>query len=367
MSFMRIAIDASGAAKAKRTGVARYIESLVKALLRVGPEHEYVLTVRLSRFKRRRYFLRPDAPNVRHRYLQEPFCGWIRRNADVFHGPDLRIPRANGLPLVSTIHDAFSLTSEMFASEEFRKKRGRLYRDALERSAAIITVSKASRDRLCAALDVPKERIRAVPLGIDDRFVPQTPEAIAAVRKRHDLPARYALFVGQVSRRKNVVRLVEAFSSLAESQPDLHLVLAGRASYGVDDTLASIEASPVKEKVHLTGHFPDEDLPGLYGGAEALALVSLDEGFGLPVVEAMGCGIPVVASTAGALPEVAGDAAVLVDPEDVDAIAVGLRIATADVDARRGLVERGARRAAELTWDRCAERTLDVYREVAGA
>ena len=113
---MRIAIDVSGAAKAKRTGVARYIESLVSGLLRVGPEHEYVLTARLSRFKKRRYFLRPDAPNVSHRYLQEPFTGWIRRKADVFHGPDLRIPKASGVPLVSTIHDAFSLTSEMFAA-----------------------------------------------------------------------------------------------------------------------------------------------------------------------------------------------------------------------------------------------------------
>jgi glycosyltransferase involved in cell wall biosynthesis len=364
---MRIAIDASGAAKEKRTGVARYIESLVSALLRRGPEHEYVLTVRLSRFKRRRWTLRPDAPNVRHRWLQEPFSGWVRRAADLFHGPDLRIPRAKGVPLVSTIHDAFSLTSDLFASAEFRKKRGRLYRDALDRAAAVITVSEASRDRLCEALDVPPDRIRAVPLGIDDRFVPQSPEVVGEVRRRHDLPDRYLLFVGQVSRRKNVDRLVAAFAAMADAQPDLHLVLAGRPSYGAEDTRAAIEDSPARDRVRLTGHFPDEDLPGLYAGAEALALVSLDEGFGLPVVEAMGCGVPVVASTAGALPEVAGDAAVLVDPEDVDAIAVGLARATGDEEARKDLIERGARRAADLTWDRCADRTLAVYREVLEA
>ena len=364
---MRIAIDASGAAKAKRTGVARYIASLARALPLVGPDHELTLAVRLSRWRRRRDVLRVDAPNVRHRWFQEPFSGWMRRRLDVFHGPDLRIPKVTGVPLVATIHDAFSLTSEMFAREEFRKKRAVLYRDAVDRAAAVITVSEVSRERLCGALDVPVDRVRVVPLGVDAAFRPVGPEVVNAVRARHDLPERYLVFVGQVSRRKNLVRLVHAFDRIAPDHPDLHLVLAGRRSYRAEDALEAGESARAADRIHFTDYFPDEDLPGLYTGAVALAFPSLDEGFGLPALEAMACGTPVVAASAGALPEVCGDAARMVDPEDVDAIAEGLIAVLDDEVLRATLIERGKARAAELTWVRCAERTLAVYREVASS
>jgi alpha-1,3-rhamnosyl/mannosyltransferase len=362
---MRIVMDASGAAKPKRTGIARYIASLVEAILRVDPRHELVLAVRLSRWKRRAHVLRPVSPNARVRWFQEPFTGWIRRGADVVHGPDLRLPRVRDVPLVSTVHDAFSLTSEAFANEAFREKKRRQYRDVADRAAALLTVSRASRDRLVDALDLPPERVRVVPLGVDARFRPVDAEDLADLRRRHDLPDRYVLFVGQISRRKNLPRLVEAFDRLASQRPDLHLVLAGRLSFGAEDTVDACASSPVADRIRRTDHFPDEDLPGLYAAASAVVLPSLDEGFGLPTIEAMACGTPVVASDAGALPEVTGGAARLVDPEDAEALAGALESVLDDATLREDLVARGLRRAAELTWDRCAERTLEVYEEVA--
>jgi glycosyltransferase involved in cell wall biosynthesis len=361
---MKIALDATGAAKPKRTGVGRYIESLVDGLLRLEPPHELLLAVRLSRWRRRRHFLRPDSRRVRVRLFQEPFTGRIRRFADVFHGPDLRLPRLRGVPLVATVHDAFSLTSEVFAREEFRRRRVALYREAFARADRIVTPSRASRDRLCEGLDVPEDRIRVVPLGVDDRFRVEDPAVAGEVRERHGLPERYVLHVGQVSRRKNLPRLIAAFGSVAGDRPELGLILAGRLSYGAEETLEARDASPYRDRVLLTDHFPDADLPGLYAAASVVVLPSLDEGFGLTVAEGMAAGVPVVASSAGAIPEVAGDAALLVDPEDEDALAVALARALDDDALRGDLVTRGRRRVEDLSWSRCAERTAAVYEEV---
>jgi glycosyltransferase involved in cell wall biosynthesis len=362
---MRIGIDASGAAKPKRTGIGRYVVSLVEGILRTAPGDEVVLAVRLSRIRMRRHFLR--AAGARIRLFQEPFTGWMRRELDLFHGPDLRLPATAPVPLVATIHDAFSLTSDVFSRESHRRKRIPLYRDALRRAAAVITVSEASRARLCEALGIDEDRVRVVPLGVDSRFRTHAPEEVDAVRRRHALPDSYVLYVGQVSRRKNLPRLVEAFGRVAAGRSDLHLILAGRPTYGAEETFAVQKSSPVRDRIRLTDHFPDDDLPALYAGAEAVVLPSLDEGFGLPAIEGMACGTPVVVSTAGALPEVAAGAAETFEAENTDQLEAALRRILEDEDLRRSLRERGIRRAAELTWDRCAEETLGVYREAVSA
>lgn len=156
--------------------------------------------------------------------------------------------------------------------------------------------------------------------------------------------------------RKNIARLVEAVETL-----DVDLVLAGSDGYGAAEIHARIEASPARKRIRCLGYVDRATLDDLYRTAAALVFPSLDEGFGIPVLEAMAAGLPVVTSNRGGTAEAAGDAAVLVDPTDVEAIRAGIERAFGDTT---DLVRKGRERAAQLTWARAARETLAVYREL---
>jgi glycosyltransferase involved in cell wall biosynthesis len=174
------------------------------------------------------------------------------------------------------------------------------------------------------------------------------------------LEGPFLLHVGAVQARKNCLRLVEAFERLPGHAV---LVLAGGAGFEADQIFARIDLSPARGRIRRLGYVDAQTRAKLYRTAAALAFPSLDEGFGLPVVEAMACGLPVLTSNRSALPEVAGDAALLVDPFNVDEIADGLERLLPDEELRAGLRRKGLERAAEFTWRRAAEQTWRVYRE----
>ncbi len=165
-----------------------------------------------------------------------------------------------------------------------------------------------------------------------------------------------------IQERKNIRRVVQAFETLPA---DLLLVLAGGEGYGADEINKAIEQSPARDRVRRVGYVESDAKAKLYRMATALAFPSLDEGFGIPLLEAMAAGLPILTSDRSAMPEVAGDAAVLVDPLDVQSIADGLRRVVEDEALRSGLKDRGLARAREFTWKRAAELTLGVYRELA--
>jgi glycosyltransferase involved in cell wall biosynthesis len=142
------------------------------------------------------------------------------------------------------------------------------------------------------------------------------------------------------------------------------LVLAGSAGYGADSIFAQIAASPASTRIQVTGWLPDRELDRCYAQARIFAFPSMDEGFGLPVLEAMSRGVPVLTSNRSALPEVADGAALLVDPENEEEIASGLRRLAADESLRAELKKRGLERAALFTWELAVERTWDVYQEL---
>jgi glycosyltransferase involved in cell wall biosynthesis len=260
---------------------------------------------------------------------------------------------------VVTIHDcAFRDQPEGF-SRKFAAWYHWLVPKLARRVRRIITDSKFSRDRLIEYCRIPRDKIVAIPLGVDQRFRPLTAEVIAQTRAHLGLPPRYVLHVGCQVPRKNSRRLLEAWKMVSREHPELCLVLVGAADPVFRDTgLGRLPPSVV-----LTGYVADAYLPAVYGGAELFVFPSLYEGFGLPVLEAMACGTPVLTSNATSLPEVAGNAALLVDPRSVESLAEGLHRLLSDSALRDTLARRGLERAGSFTWDRTAEATWQVLRE----
>lgn len=167
----------------------------------------------------------------------------------------------------------------------------------------------------------------------------------------------YILYVGQIQPRKNLVRLVKAFEQLQAADPSLQLVLAGGHGWLQQEILACVKKSPARQSIILPGRVPDELLPTLYANAEVFTLVSLYEGFGITVLEAMACGCPAVTSNVSSMPEFASKAGILVDPNNVNSIADGIRQAR---KKRLELKEKGIARARQFTWEKTARLTMDV-------
>lgn len=287
-----------------------------------------------------------------------------RARLDLFHSPSYTTPFGGPRPLVLTIHDV----SYERHPEWYPYKRGPLRRAFYRRSALaadrIVTDSQFSRDEIAAAYGVSRDAIDVVPLAAGPAF------SRAAAATRASVPGPYVLHVGDIHPRRNLPMVVQAIADVrARSQAlrDLALVLAG-----VDrDTVASlgaIAAGAAGERPLLVakGATPEAELIALYRGAAALVYPSRYEGFGLPLLEAMGCGTPVIAARSSSIPEVVGDAGVLLDPDDRPGWADAIERAIEDREWARSLAEAGAARAASFSWERAARETLVVYRTLLG-
>jgi glycosyltransferase involved in cell wall biosynthesis len=268
----------------------------------------------------------------------------LREGMQVLHCPTQRAPTRSSVPLVVTFHDLAVLRHPETFNRWTREYSRRVLPRVAEAATRLIAVSEFTKRELLEVLDVTEEKVRVIPNAVGEPF---TAEGEAA-------EGDYVLAVSTLEPRKNLQRLVEGHERARLN--GLPLLVAGAAGWGD----VRVDGSGVR----WLGEVGDEELARLYRGARCVAYVSLYEGFGLPVLEAMACGTPVVAARTGALEEVSGDAAVLVDPLDPDAIAAGLNEA---LDRREDLRERGLERARAFDWHDVARETVTVYREAAAA
>jgi glycosyltransferase involved in cell wall biosynthesis len=263
---------------------------------------------------------------------------------------------------VVTIHDATYADAAECFSRAFAAWYQFLIPRLARRARRVMTVSEFSRKRLAELTGVDPANIDVVYNGVDARFAPPTPDAVAAVRRKLDLPGPYVLTLGSIEPRKNLATLLKAWPGVAARRPELTLAIAGGgnaiyADAGLDE--------PSLPRVKRLGYIDDADLPALYGGCESFVFPSTYEGFGLPPLEAMACGAPVVCSNTTALPEVVGDAAVTVDPRDAGAIGDAIVSLTDDRARRADLFERGRARAARFSWDASTEQVWGVLSRAA--
>lgn len=361
-----IGIDASRILPGRLTGTERYSLRITEALLAAGPEHRYRLYLNQQQSipiaLPPQAELRPIPFRRLWTHVRLSVELW-QRPVDVLFVPAHVVPLFGRGPVVVTIHDL-----GYRYEPEAHPWRSRLYlewstRWSVRRAARVIAISGATRDDLCRFYGVPEGKVRVIPHGVDPQFAPQPPEAQRKIRERYGLHAPFVLYLGTIQPRKNLVRLVRAFERLADCMPDLELALGGKRGWLAEPIEQAIASSRHRERIHLLGYVPEEDLPALYSAAAVFTLPSLYEGFGLPALEAMACGVPVVASNRGALPEIAGPA-LLVDPLDVDALAEGLRQAL-QPDARQRLIAAGLEHARRFRWEVAGRATLEVLEEAA--
>jgi glycosyltransferase involved in cell wall biosynthesis len=283
--------------------------------------------------------------------------------AELLHCPVGVAPTRSRLPLVITVNDVMVLEHpEWFTRANALQQRLVLPR-ALRRAARVLAPSRYTRDRLVETCGVDPAIVEVIPYGVDEAFGPGAPSA--AVLERLGVGDRYVLTVGTLQPRKNLVAALKAFERVAGDGAPHAFVVVGARGWHDDAVMAALSEPAVRERVHVLGRVPDEELVELYRGAECLVFPSLYEGFGFPALEAMACGTPVVCANRTSLPEVVGDAALAVDPDDADALGAALARVLSSEDLRRELAAAGLERAREFTWQRMAERTVAAYRRVA--
>jgi glycosyltransferase involved in cell wall biosynthesis len=375
---MRLGLDVT-AAVAQGAGIGRYTRELLRALAAADPHNHY----RLFFASRTRPFPLPPLPD-NFRVAALPIHDiWLARlwhrarlplpvetfigPVDVFHSPDFTLPPVRrGTRTLLTVHDLSFVRDPGSAAPGLLAYLNAVVPRSVARADHVLADSQATKDDLSELYRLPADRITVLYSGVESTFRPVTDAAqLAAVRARYGLgEAPFILAVGTLQPRKNYVRLIQAFSNLQSSIPDLQLVIAGGKGWLFESIFAEVERLGLRDRVRFPGFVADDDLPALYSAARVLAYPSLYEGFGLPMLEAMACGTPVVASTASCLPEVAGDAALLVPPADVPALAEALSRAVSDEALRADLIAQGRARAATFTWTKAAEQLLGLYQDL---
>lgn len=354
---MRLAIDASRTTLARVTGTERYAVEMIRAIIRRSTNHEIDLYFRDTPPDD----LFPFSEQVTEHVIPFPRL-WthLRFAAALWRDrPDLTWVPAHALPLVFpgraavTIHD---LGYKFFPQAHPASQRVYLdwtTRYSASRAEIVLADSQATADDLMRFYGAPARKIRVVYPGVDAPLISD----IEAVRLKYGLPERYFLFLSTLQPRKNIARLVQAYTRWRAAHPqDLAaLVLAGAQGWLYDPAwTAGVDG------VILPGYVDDDDKGALYAGAVALVFPSLYEGFGFPVLEAMHSGTPVICSSTSSLPELVGDAALLVDPLDVGAIADGMSVISSD-NALRGLLRsKGYAQARKFSWDAAAQAALDA-------
>ncbi len=370
MPRLTIGIDASRALSPHPTGTEHYSIQVIRRLLRLGKDVRYRLYLpRVSEGLPERLGTR-ELPGGRVEWRIMPFprlwthvrLSWemLRQPPDVLFVPSHVIPLVHPKRSVVTIHDLGYL---YFPQAHTRWQRTYLdlsTRWSVRAASDVIAISRATADDLVNNYGVDRSKIRVIHPGLDERVRYVPPEERAPVLADYSLAGeRYILYLGTIQPRKNLVRLVRAYSRIPQ-RGEVKLVIAGKRGWLSEAIFHEVEQLGLASDVIFTGYVPEERKTSLLSGAAVFAFPSLYEGFGFPLLEAQACRVPALASNVSSLPEVAGGSALLVDPLDVDAIAGGLSRLLEDEGLRDDLVAKGLENVRRFSWDEAARQVFQV-------
>lgn len=296
------------------------------------------------------------------------FPGQIENlGCDLLHCPGYIAPFRVNCPLVVTVHDTIALLQPALC-----KISNRLYYQALmgrsvRQAAQVIVPSGIVKDQLLRLFGISPDKINVVPFAPEPVFKKvKDAGLLAQVREKYGLPDKFVLSVSNHEPKKNIAGMLRSFAAFKNKLKGYKLVLIGRDAWGTGGTDELIRQLDITGDVIRPGYVPLADLPAIYSLAGIFLFPSLDEGFGIPVLEAMACGTPVVCSDRGALPETTAGAAICIPPDDVNGMAEALANLAENSGLHRDFIDRGYKRAGELNWEKTASATLEVYRKAIG-
>ncbi len=294
-----------------------------------------------------------------------PFLNWLTPACDIFHASHQVLHPPRKTRMTSTIYDVTCwLMPEVHAAANI-KAADRIANSVFRPSAGLIAISECTRADAVRVLNLPAEKIEVIYPGIAPAFFDVDPEDTREAGGRYGLAKPYALYVGSIEPRKNVATMLDAWLDLpADVREEFDLVVIGPWGWGDHTVYNRLQAGI--PGVRYLGYVPEPDLPALTAAATVFIYVSLYEGFGLPVGQAMAAGVPVLASMASALPEVVSDAGLLADPRSLAEIRAGIERLLVSPSLRAELAQRGRKRAGTFTWQACARKSWKFFERVAG-
>lgn len=362
-------------------GIGRYVRELVAALTRQAATSNYKLFVAGASPTRL-----PPPPANNFIWKATPLTPtWLARiwhrahipipvevftgSIDLYHATDFVLPPTRrSTRTLLTVHDLSFIKVPEATSPNLKAYLSSVVPRSARRADYILADSEATKNDLIELYRISPDRIAVLLSGVDGRFAPVTDQTtLRLVREKYGIGmSPYIFSVGTVQPRKNYVRLIKALAALRMEKYDIHLVIAGGKGWLDNPIYRAIDDTHMNEFVHMIGFVDEADLPALYSEATCFAFPSLYEGFGLPVLEAMGCRTPVVTSNISSLPEAAGDAALMVDPYNLDAITTAIKQVIDDEALRGALIRKGVERSKQFTWDRAAQQLGQIYRDLPG-
>ncbi|RME92514.1 MAG: glycosyltransferase family 1 protein [Bacteroidetes bacterium] len=368
---MRIAINTRFLLSHHLEGIGRFTHEVSRRLVAQHPEHEFLFL--FDRAYDKRFCYGPNvkpvvvSPPARHPLL---WWWWFERSlprvlwqqaADIFFSPDAYCSLRSRVPTVMVTHDI----AHLHYPEQIPPLVNRYYQHFvpryLQRAERIITVSEFTKADIVEQYRLAAEKISVAGNGVSSAFRALSQAEQERTRRQYSNGQPYFFYVGAVHPRKNVARLVQAFDRFkSQTQSPVHLLIAGRLAWQTGSLQQVLANSPYRQDIKLLGYVADKDLPRLVGSALGLTYVSLFEGFGVPLLEAMHAEVPILTSKVSSMPEVVGEAGILVDPTSVEDISRGLtQLAYLTAEERAQLILKGRHQRTKFSW----EQTTDMVKQ----
>jgi glycosyltransferase involved in cell wall biosynthesis len=375
---MKIAFDVSYVQKV-RTGFGRYALELLRALLAADATKEFILhgwsfsldLEEIARFRKQNTHLRVAripgfVKRIYWNRLRFPQIERFVEKFDVFHGSDPLLPPMRKKRGIATVHDLCQKRFPQFFEQRILRQEKFLSR-SLANAAAIIVPSHQTRNDLLEMFRLPEEKVHLVSAPVHPQFHPgsdQSADGYTMAKYRLERP--FALFVGTMEPRKNIVSIIKAFDLFHRSQKTaLSLVLVGKRGWLYHDIFKAMDTSPVRGRIQYRQYVPDSDLASLYRLAHLFVYPSIFEGYGFPVLEAMASGTPVITSNSSSLREIAEGAALLVDPLKTEELAHAMHTLTESSSQRAQFIDAGLQRVRQISSFDPAKKVLQLYESIA--
>lgn len=360
----------------RMTGIERYISELIKNVTLIDDTKQFVLffcghepipDLKLSK-NVSTYISRKNTKNRSLRIIWEQFllAKELKENQiSLFHGPSFVAPLLKPCKYVVTVHDLSYYLFPKSLTGITRLYFSVFLPYSLKKADKIIADSHSTKKDIMRLFRISETKIKVIHLGIDKLYTSvKNKRFLGEIKTKYNLPQKFILFTGMLSPRKNLPRMLRAFSSIKKNGWPHKFVIVGAKGWLYDSIFAQVKKLNLEKEVIFTEYVPDKDLPAFYTLADLFMFSTLYEGFGLPILEAMACGCPVVTSTTSSMPEVAGKAALLVNPRDTKAIADAIESILRDKKLRNKLIKRGFRQIQNFSWKKTAKETLKIYEEV---